>query len=88
MNWHLEEVDQRILFHYPILMWHRKGKGAYHIYRHLHNERKGESIEWLVHQERALNACVEINHYEPCPIEELILNNEGFRQSIFETTKQ
>lgn len=75
------------LFHYPILMWHRKGKGAYHIYGHLHNERKGESIEWLAHQDRALNACVEINHYEPCQIEELILNNERFRQSIFEATK-
>lgn len=70
------------LFHYPILMWYRKAKGAYHLYGHLHNETKGEEIQWLLKEKCALNACVEINHYEPCYLEELIENNNKFREAI------
>ena len=70
------------LFHYPILMWYRKTKGAYQIYGHVHNEVKGEDMRWLAKEPHALNACVEINHYEPCQIEELILNNEQYRSKI------
>lgn len=69
------------LFHYPILMWYRKTKGAYHLYGHLHNEIKGEEVRWLMKESAALNACVEINHFEPCTLEELIANNRAFKQT-------
>ncbi len=75
------------LCHYPILMWYRKGKGAYHIYGHLHNEVKGEEIKILAMQQNALNACVEINQYEPCQIEELIINNTKFKNEIMDGLK-
>jgi len=75
------------LFHYPILMWHRKGKGAYHIYGHLHNEIKGQEIRLLANEANALNACVEINHYEPCQLEELIINNSIFKDKLLGVKK-
>lgn len=68
-------------FRYPILMWYRKNKGAYHLYGHLHNETKGEEVKLLMKEERALNTCVEINHYEPCTLEELIENNIKFKEA-------
>lgn len=63
------------LYHYPVLCWYRKQKGAYHVYGHLHNETKGLECEILKKEERALNACVEIVRYEPCTLEELTIRN-------------
>lgn len=67
------------LFHYPILRWYRKNKGAFHIYGHLHDEQKGKETKWLRGEKYALNACVEINDFTPCTLEELIINNQRIK---------
>lgn len=67
------------LFHYPVLRWYRKNKGAFHIYGHLHDEQKGKEANWLRTEPYALNACVEINHFEPCTLQELIINNQKIK---------
>lgn len=67
------------LFHYPILRWYRKNKGAFHIYGHLHDEQKGKETQWLREESYALNACVEVNNFEPCTLQELILNNQKIK---------
>ena len=67
------------LFHYPILRWYRKNKGAFHIYGHLHDEQKGKETQWLRRENYALNACVEVNGFEPCTLQELIINNQKIK---------
>lgn len=68
------------LFHYPILRWYRKNKGAYHIYGHIHDEQKGKEVAWLKQEDFALNACVEVNDFETCTLQELIMNNQEFKE--------
>jgi len=67
------------LFHYPMLTWYKKERGAYHIHGHLHDEKRFEEFKILCTQEKALSACVEINDFEPCTIEELVINNNKFK---------
>ncbi|MDO5293795.1 MAG: metallophosphoesterase family protein [bacterium] len=67
------------LYHYPVLCWYRKQKGAYHIYGHLHNECNGKECKVLQKEPRALNACVEITEYEPCTLAELLDRNSRFK---------
>lgn len=67
------------LFHYPILRWYRKNKGAFHIYGHLHDEKKGKEAQWLRTEAYALNACVEVNDFMPCTLQELIINNQHIK---------
>lgn len=66
------------LYHYPILCWYKKHKGAYHVYGHLHNERNGVECQILKQEPKALNACVEITRYEPCTLEELVKRNQAW----------
>lgn len=67
------------LCHYPLILWYKKNKGAYHIFGHMHNEQITKEYNILKDEENALNACVEINNFEPCELEELIQNNIEFR---------
>ncbi|MDO5521260.1 MAG: metallophosphoesterase family protein [bacterium] len=67
------------LYHYPVLCWYRKQKGAFHIYGHLHNETIGKECKSLQKEPRALNACVEITEYEPCTLDELLDKNSRYK---------
>jgi calcineurin-like phosphoesterase family protein len=71
-----------VLFHYPILFWYKKQKSSYHIYGHIHDDRSGYEIKILFNEPKALNACVEVNNYEPCTLKELEINNTIFRETI------
>lgn len=70
------------LYHYPVLSWYRKHKGAFHVYGHLHNETKGVEYLILCKEPKALNACVEVTDYEPCTLEELVRKNMIFREKV------
>ena len=69
------------LCHYPILLWYRKNKGAYHVFGHMHNENNSKEYNILKNEENALNACVEVNNFQPCTLYELIENNRVFKES-------
>lgn len=69
------------LCHYPILLWYRKNKGAYHVFGHMHNENNSKEFRILQEETNALNACVEVNNFEPCTLNELKENNELFKKS-------
>ena len=45
----------------------------------MHNEQVTKEYNILKNEKNALNACVEINNFEPCELEELINNNVKFR---------
>lgn len=66
------------LYHYPVLYWYRKNKGAYHVFGHMHDECYSDEFNIIKNQEKALNACIEINRFSPCTLEELIINNKFF----------
>lgn len=67
------------LCHYPIILWYRKNKGAFHVFGHMHNEQVSKEYNILKNEERALNACVEVNNFKPCEIDELLENNNKFK---------
>ncbi len=51
------------------------------IYGHLHNGTQDEMWPTLKPMENVFNAAVEINGYAPVTIEELIFNNQAFKNS-------
>ena len=69
------------LCHYPILEWHHKMHGTWHVHGHIHTD-TGETFEILSQFEKALNAGAPINNYMPVSLEELIRNNQIFREKV------
>lgn len=66
------------LCHYPILLWYRKNKGAYHVFGHMHDDSFTREFHIIKKEKNVFNACVEINNFEPCTIGDLISNNDRF----------
>ena len=69
-----------VLCHFPLAEWDGFFRGAWHIYGHIHNK-KEETYEIMKNRERALNAGCMINHYVPVTFDELVKNNEAFKNS-------
>lgn len=61
--------------HYPMMCY----EGKYLLYGHIHNNRDAAYWPLLQTMDHALNACVEVNGYQPVTFEELIQNNISFR---------
>jgi calcineurin-like phosphoesterase family protein len=61
--------------------WNRRDKGAYLIYGHIHNNRKDSYWPLLSTMDKALNAGVEINNYEPVTFTELLENNRKYKEN-------
>ncbi|MBE6050241.1 MAG: hypothetical protein E7214_06140 [Clostridium sp.] len=70
------------LCHYPMLLWYKKNKGAYNVFGHMHNEKVTKEFDILRGEENALNACVEVNNYTPCLLEEIKQNNILFKSTL------
>lgn len=68
-----------VLCHFPIAEWNQYYRGAWHIYGHIHKSAKG-CYQYLA-DKRALNAGCMINHYTPATIEQLVKNNQMFREN-------
>lgn len=70
------------LCHYPMLEWRNSRKDGkkrgYLIHGHIHN-RVDRKYDLLFNSSNALNAGVDINNFEPVTFEELIINNENFK---------
>lgn len=69
-----------VLCHFPICEWNRYHRGSWHIYGHIHNK-KNRAFEFMKQEERALNAGIMINNYQPVTMEELIFNNQIFKET-------
>ena len=67
------------LCHYPLLTW-RHQKRTYMIHGHIHNDTSSDFWPLIRDRQRVLNAGVDINGFEPVTIEELIANNEAFKE--------
>lgn len=66
--------------HYPLLTWRHKLK-TYMIHGHIHNNTTGDFWPLIRDRERALNAGVDINGFEPVTLAELVENNKRFKSS-------
>ena len=66
------------LCHYPILLWYRKNKGAYHVFSHIHDDSYTREFYIIKDEKHIFNGCVEINNFELCNLEKLIMNNGIF----------
>ena len=64
-----------ILFHFPILQWHKSHRGSVHLYGHVHNSgtrhpELGEKLEML--GKKAINVGVDVNDFYPVSIKQII----------------
>lgn len=72
----IEDRDIHItLCHYPIIYM----QSGYMIHGHLHNTPK-DIYQMLRQLPKVMNAGVDINHYQPVTLEELIKNNQVYYQ--------
>ena len=77
----IHDGDKHVcLCHYPIIEWNSYYHGSWHIYGHIHN-RRDETYEIMEKKKRALNAGCMINNYMPVSFNELVRNNEIFKNS-------
>ncbi|MCL2820204.1 MAG: metallophosphoesterase family protein [Oscillospiraceae bacterium] len=67
-----------ILCHYPLAEWSGYYRGSWHIYGHIHNA-KDTAFSFMMNQEKALNAGVDICNFTPVTFDELKECNEKFK---------
>lgn len=73
-----DEGRRVTMCHYPMAEWPGYYKNGWHIYGHIHN-RRNEAYHIMKKMERAVNAACCINNYMPATLDELIRNNEVFK---------
>ena len=79
---HISDVGNQIcLCHFPIAEWNGYRHGAYHIYGHIHGS-TDETYQFMKTRDKALNAGCMINRYAPASFQELIINNEIFKEMV------
>ena len=67
------------LCHYPMVTWKHDHR-SYMIHGHIHANTDADFWPLLRERERALNAGVDINGYQPVTFDELIANNRCFKE--------
>lgn len=60
-----------VLFHYPILEWHVKFRGSYHLHGHVHNF-KSEALRYSNKEPKMFNVSADMIRFEPMTLDELI----------------
>lgn len=81
----ITDLDRHlVLCHFPLAEWARYFRGSMHIFGHIHNTRTSPAFQFYCTQPNMLNAGVDINHFIPVTLNQLIVNNEAFRQLNFQ----
>ena len=83
VDYYLEVTDEKkrlILSHYPIAEWNGFHRESYHLYGHIHNNTK-DTYQYMKQFDRALNAGCMINGYMLVTFNELIINNQIFKEN-------
>lgn len=66
------------LCHYPLMTWKHKEK-SYMIHGHIHNDTSCDYWQIIKSTQNLLNAGVDINFFEPVTFDELLKNNNLFK---------
>ena len=83
INYYLEIADEKrrvILSHYPLAEWNGFHRQSYHVYGHIHGNTEGV-YQYMKQFDKALNAGCMINNYLPVSLNELIENNNFFKNN-------
>jgi calcineurin-like phosphoesterase family protein len=70
------------LCHYPLMTWNGVAKGSSLIHGHIHNKTDAEYFTLIRSMPNLLNAGVDINGYRPVTFNELLINNQKFKEGI------
>lgn len=84
VDYQLEVIDNQkpvVLSHFPIAEWNGFFREAYHVYGHIHCN-TDRTFQYMKQFDRALNAGVCINNYTPVSLNELIRNNQIFKERV------
>lgn len=84
VDYQLEVTDNQkhiILSHFPIAEWDGFFRDVYHIHGHIHSRTDG-AFQYMKQFDRALNAGACINNYTPASFNELIRNNQAFKEKV------
>lgn len=89
-SWFFESIEQQsfvsingnriFLCHYPMMEWNDSYHGSYLIYGHIHANHDQEFWPLIANNDHMLNAGVDVNNYYPVTFDELVSNNELFKQ--------
>lgn len=74
-----DDSKHLILSHYPIAEWNGFYKENWHLYGHIHNTTNGV-YQYMKQFDKALNTGCMINNYIPVTFQELVVNNQLFKQ--------
>lgn len=79
--YNVDEKNRRVwMCHYPCMTWPgARYESSFHVYGHIHSNKPETFWPVLRTYKNALNAGVEINGYMPVTLEELMANNERWR---------
>ena len=73
--------NELTLCHYPLYSWkNSRRSNSYLIFGHVHNNRDMYWFDYYCQNDKALNAGVDINNFEPVSFEELNNNNNNFKR--------
>lgn len=80
----VDESNRQVwMCHYPCMTWPgARYETSFHVYGHIHNNTNDAFWPLLKTYSNALNAGVEVNGYKPVTLEELIANNERWRNQV------
>lgn len=70
-----------VLCHYPFMSWKREQK-SYMVHGHIHNNTDAAYWPIIKNNPRILNAGVEINGFWPVSFDEMLINNECFKEGL------
>ena len=70
-----------VLCHYPLMTWNHELK-SYMIHGHVHNKKDAEYWPLIKNNPRLLNAGVDINGFWPVTFEQMMLNNECYKEGL------
>lgn len=74
------------LCHYPMMSWPGMSRNGYMIYGHIHNNTNADYWPLIASRDLMLNAGVDINGFAPVTLEEMIQNNQVFKEKSNQTT--
>ena len=70
-----------VLCHYPLMTWKHPQK-TYMVHGHVHNRTGTEYWTLIKNNPRILNAGVDVNGFSPVTFEQMLVNNECFKEGL------
>lgn len=70
-----------VLCHYPLMSWKHEHK-SYMVHGHIHNNTSAAYWPLIKNNPHILNAGVDVNGFWPVTFDEMLINNESFKEGL------